>query len=178
MPDKVIRETHVKDVTIDNETIKNVKFTSYKDIWENNPLKPKWNLWDKITIPFYRFRRLIVDTYYRIYHGFQRMFKDYDDYDVFELFSSFTNRYGKILTDYRKTHTGCPSEFTNKQWEAIIDEMLYHLKFMDETYIKNSLCEGMPEHWLPASLVVYEIMERHKDEFFKLFSKYFYNLWD
>ena len=178
MPDKIIRKAQIKDVTIANETIKNVKFTSYKDIWENNPLKPKWNLWDKITIPFYRFRRLIVDTYYRIYHGFQRMFKDYDDYDVFELFSSFTNRYGKILTDYRKTHTGCPSEFTNKQWEAIIDEMLYHLKFMDETYIKNSLCEGMPEHWLPDSLVVYEIMERHKDEFFKLFSKYFYNLWD
>ena len=92
MSNKVIRETHVKDVTIDNETIKNVKFTSYKDIWENNPLKPKWNLWDKITTPFYRFHRLIADTYYRIYHGFQRMFKDYDDYDVFELFSSFTNR--------------------------------------------------------------------------------------
>ena len=178
MPDKVIRETHVKDVTIDNETIKNVKFTSYKDIWENNPLKLKWNLWDKITIPFYRVRRLIVDTYYRIYHGFQRMFKDYDDYDVFELFSSFTNRYSKILTDYRKTHYGHPCELTNEQWEAIIDEMLHHLKFMNETYVENSLCEGMPEHWLPDRLVVDEIMERHKDEFFKLFSKYFYNLWD
>lgn len=178
MPDKVIRETHVKDVTIDNETIKNVKFTSYKDIWENNPLKPKWTFWDKITIPFYRGRQIISDTYYKIRRGFQRMLKGYDDYDVFELFSSFTNRYSKILTDYRKTHYGHPCELTNEQWEAIIDEMLHHLKFMDETYVENSLCEGMPEHWLPDNLVVYEIMERHKDEFFKLFSKYFYNLWD
>ena len=178
MPDKIIRKTQIKDVTINNETIKDVKFTSYEDIWQDNPLRPKWTFWDKITIPFYRFRRLIVDTYYCIRRGFQRMFKDYDDYDVFELFAGFTSRYSKILTDYRKTHYGYPCELTNEQWEAIIDEMLHHLKFMDETYVENSLCEGMPEHWLPDSLVVYEIMERHKDEFFKLFSKYFYNLWD
>lgn len=178
MPNKIIRKTQIKDVTINNEIFKDVKFTSYEDIWENNPLKCKWTLWDKMTIPFYRLRSKLSDTYHRIRRAFQRMFKDYDDYDVFELFSSFTSRYSKILADYRKTHYGYPCELTNEQWEAIIDEMLHHLKFMDETYVEDSLCEGMPEHWLPDNMVVYEIMKRHKDEFFKLFSKYFYNLWD
>jgi hypothetical protein len=178
MSDKFIRKTQIKDVTINNETIKDVKFTSYEDIWQDNPLRPKWTFWDKITIPFYRGRQIISDTYYRIRRGFQRMFKGYDDYDVFELFSGFISRYNKILTDYRKTHYGYPADLTEEKWDAIIDEMLYHLKFMDETYVEDSLCEGMPEHWLPDNMVVYEIMKRHKDEFFKLFSKYFYNLWD
>ena len=178
MSDKIIRKTQIKDVTINNETIKDVKFTSYEDIWQDNPLRPKWTFWDKITIPFYRGRQIISDTYYRIRRGFQRMFKGYDDYDVFELFSGFISRYNKILTDYRKTHYGYPADLTEEKWDAIIDEMLHHLKFMDETYVEDSLCEGMPEHWLPDNMVVYEIMKRHKDEFFKLFSKYFYNLWD
>lgn len=178
MSDKFIRETQIKDVTINNETIKDVKFTSYEDIWQDNPLRPKWTFWDKITIPFYRGRQIISDTYYRIRRGFQRIFKGYDDYDVFELFSGFISRYNKILTDYRKTHYGYPADLTEEKWDAIIDEMLHHLKFMDETYVEDSLCEGMPEHWLPDNMVVYEIMKRHKDEFFKLFSKYFYNLWD
>lgn len=178
MSDKFIRETQIKDVTINNETIKDVKFTSYEDIWQDNPLRPKWTFWDKITIPFYRGRQIISDTYYRIRRGFQRMFKGYDDYDVFELFSGFISRYNKILTDYRKTHYGYPADLTEEKWDAIIDEMLHHLKFMDETYVEDSLCEGMPEHWLPDNMMVYEIMKRHKDEFFKLFSKYFYNLWD
>lgn len=178
MPDKVIRKTHIKDITIDDETIKDVKFTSYEDIWKENPLKCKWTLWDKITIPFYRLRSKLSDNYYRMRRAFQRMFKGYDDYDVFELFSCFISRYNKILTDYRKTHYGYPADLTEEKWDAIIDEMLHHLKFMDETYVENSLCEGMPEHWLPDSMVVYEIMKRHKDEFFKLFSEYFYNLWD
>ena len=66
---------------------------------------------------------------------------------------------------------------TVKEWEDILQEMCKHLYMMDEDNVAEFLKTGMPEGWEPAINSVYEIMERHKNEFFDLMKKHFYDLW-
>jgi hypothetical protein len=67
---------------------------------------------------------------------------------------------------------------TVEEWDAVIDEMLYHLKYMDEETVTEELEKNVPEDWSASYRTVNPILEKHKDAFFKLFSKYFYDLWD
>lgn len=137
-------------------------------------------IWDATTTLYYRTKNCVRDTYWKIRYGFQRMLKGYDSEDTFETFAKFIERYTKILTEYRKKHCGIPMEFENseEEWDKVIDEMLYHLHYMDEQTVTEELEKDVPEDWIVKSKSVYEIMEKHKDAFFELFSKYFYNLWD
>ena len=136
------------------------------------------DLWDIITWPFGKIKWWLKDAYWEVRYGFQRMFKGYDAVDTFETFAKFTERYEKILKEYKSCHYGHPGDMTAEEWESIVDEMIYHLHYMDEENVESELSKGMPENWVSSSLTVYEIMERHKDEFFKLFAKHFYSLWD
>lgn len=162
-------------VTVGNDTIEAEYFIFERSLGLN---EPKWTLWDKITIPFYRAKRWIRDTYWRIRYGVQRMFKGYDYEDTFETFAKFIDRYTKILTDYRKWHVGYVGTMTNEEWEAIVDEMLYHLHYMNEETVMNELEKDVPDNWSASYKTVEYILDKHKDAFFELFSKYFYHLWD
>lgn len=153
-----------------SEWFQKKEIKSFKDICEK--------IWDVITTPYYKAKWWIREAYWEIRYGFQRMFKGYDSVDTFETFYKFTNRYTKILTEYRKNHWGYVATMTNEEWEAIVDEMLYHLKYMDEETVTEELEKDVPKDWSVSSITVYEVMEKHKNEFFKLFSEYFYNLWD
>ena len=135
-------------------------------------------VWYIITAPYYRIKCWLNETYWKIYYGFERMFKGYDSVDVFELFAKFTERYYNILVELKKTHYGHPMEMSEKEWEDIIDEMLYHLYYMIEDNVNDELSREAPDGWTPSGITVYKIMNKHKEEFFKLFSKYFFSLWD
>lgn len=140
--------------------------------------EPKWTLWDKITTPFWKIKRWFKDTYWEIRYGFQRMFKGYDSVDTFETFAKFIERYTNILMEYRKCHVGYVSTMTEEEWDGIIDEMIYHLHYMDEETVTDELEKDVPDNWSASYKTVNYILNKHKDEFFKLFSKYFYELWD
>ena len=161
--------------TVGKDTIEAEYFIFERNLGLN---EPKWTLWDKITIPFYRVKRWIRDIYWQVRYGFQRMFKGYDSVDTFETFAKFIERYTKILTEYRKNHVGYVGTMTNEEWEAIIDEMLYHLHYMDENNVDKELSRDVPDNWNASLKTINNIINKHKDEFFKLFSEYFYNLWD
>ena len=136
------------------------------------------DLWWNIMAPFRRLRGKCSNVYYKVRYGFERMFKGYDSVDCFSMFSKFTERYSKILTQYKNTHWGYPYKVSSDEWDNIIDEMIYHLHYMDEDNVEKELSIGAPENCTPTCKTMNEIMERHKNEFFKLFSKYFYDLWD
>lgn len=173
-------------VQVGKDTIENVEYHIFDNSdWfkpkEAKTFKDKMeNLWDIIVTPFYRIKNKTRDIYWEIRYGFQRMFKGYDSVDTFETFDKFIERYTKILTEYRKKHCGIPMEFIDKEeeWDKVVDEMLYHLHYMDEETVIDELEKGVPDDWSVSHIAVYEVMEKHKDEFFKLFSKYFFDLWD
>lgn len=167
--------------TVGKDEIKAEYFIyNHSDWWTPKKMNVFEKIWDAITTPYYRIKNWLRDIYWEIRYGFQRMFKGYDSVDTFETFHKFVERYTKILTEYRKKHCGIPMEFENseEEWDKVIDEMLYHLHYMDEQTVTEELEKDVPDDWTVRSNSVYEVMEKHKDEFFKLFSKYFYDLWD
>lgn len=173
------KNEHRATVTVGNDTIEAEYFTFERsDWWTPKKMNFFEKIWDVITTPYYKAKWWIREAYWEVRYGFQRMFKGYDNVDTFETFYKFTKRYTKILTEYRKNHWGYVATMTNEEWEAIVDEMLYHLKYMDEETVTEELEKDVPKDWSVSSITVYEVMEKHKNEFFKLFSEYFYNLWD
>ena len=179
------RETHTATAQVGKDTIE----AEYYVFDHSNWFKPKElktfkdkldNLWDTIVWPFRRLKFKVRDLYWEVRYGFQRMFKGYDVVDTFETFAKFIERYTKILTEYRKKHWGIPMEFVDseEEWDAVIDEMLYHLRYMDEDTVIDELEKDVPDDWSVSHKTVNDILDKHKDEFFNLFSKYFYNLWD
>lgn len=164
-----------KDVNVDGQVME-VEYLNF-DVGDN-PFGIHWTLWDKITIPFYRFRGHCRELRHIIKWAFQRMFRGYDDTETWELYYNFITRYKKILTRYRKKHCGYPGDLTEEEWDAIIDRMIHYLDMMDEQYVKKILCKDMPEDYVPSCATIHEINNRYKDEFFQMFSEWFYNLWD
>lgn len=168
-------ERITKTVTIDGTTFE-VEYLNFG--LGDNPFGLKWTLWDKITIPFYRLKSIVSDYYWQVRYACQRMFKGYDCTETFEMFDNFIKRYRKILKDYKAHHWGYPGELTPKEWEAIIDRMIYCLDMMDEHYIEKLLLEDMSPIYTVSSKSTYEIMTKYKNEFFQMFSEWFYDLWD
>ena len=98
----------------------------------------------------------------------------YDEYATWETFDWFIDTMKPILTSYITNGTGYPCEFEDEEeWHKIINHMIELLDLMDECNPKYETKE-----------YVYDYNKQHKemndakDEFFQLFAKYFYNLWD
>ena len=164
------------DCEVGGRLYKNVKFKdmgfSFKKI--------KWTFWDKLTLPFYRCRRVLKDLFYACRYAFERVKDGYDSRDVFSLDYSFLLRYEKILKDFRKYNNGHPCNMTEEEWNKILDDMIYHLHYMIEENVENELQTYVKDDensYIIDGRTVFNIMEEHRKEFFELFSKYFYNLW-
>lgn len=167
---------YIKNVKIDDEIIQ-IKYSEFKN--KDKLFDESFNLWDKITMYFYRIKNKVRNVYWEIRYGFQRMFKGYDSVDIFDTFDKFIERYTRILTRFKKNHYGYPASLSEEEWDNILDKMIYHLHYMDEDNVINELTKNLPEDcWWESDKSVSEIMEKHKDEFFNMFSEYFYNLWD
>lgn len=170
---------HKATVTVGKDTIEAEYFTYERsDFWTPKKMNVFEKIWDVITTPYYKAKWWIREAYWEIRYGFQRMFKGYDVVDTFETFAKFRERYIKILTDYRKHHIGYCGGMTEEEWDAVIDDMLYHLHYMDEEIVTEELERDVPDDWSASYITVNYVLDKHKDAFFELFSKYFYYLWD
>jgi hypothetical protein len=106
----------------------------------------------------------------------------YDEYATWETFDWFIDTMRDILTYYRNHHDGYPvapnfnellQEELDIEYDNDLDKMISLLNDMDENNPKYEAEEYQKDYGKH-----YEEMNAAKDEFFKLFSKYFYNLWD
>ena len=178
------RSKYYADVQVGKDMIENAEFVVFSVELADRPKRIKMrkdsigDLWWNIKAPFRRFKGKCSKVYWNIRYGFQRMFKGYDSVDCFETFAKFTERYSKILTQYKNTHWGYPYKVSSDEWDNIIDEMIYHLHYMNEDNVTKELMVSVPENCTPSLKTTSEILNKHKDEFFKLFSKYFFDLWD
>lgn len=94
--------------------------------------------------------------------GFQRLWRGYDDSFCWSMDYSFISLYRVALKDFRDNLCSYPHEMTMEEWSDILDTMVSLLEVMEHESVIND----------------YDMQEEAKDEFFKLFSKYFYNLWN
>lgn len=100
----------------------------------------------------------------------------YDEGATWEIFDWFLENMKDILIKYRQNHCGfaitddnLSSDENEALWDATIDRMIELLDLMDECNPKYKTGEYKKN---------YAEMNAAKDEFFALFSKYFYHLWD
>lgn len=116
-----------------------------------------------------------IPLYFKLMHHLIKY--GYDEFAEWETFNWFIHTMQSILPQYRN-HMGVPIVIDNytddkeseneDKWYSIIDRMVVLLALMDEeNYFNYESYEDQ-----------YKEMNAAKDEFFELFSKYFYNLWD
>lgn len=117
-----------------------------------------------------------IPLYFKLMHHLIKY--GYDEYAEWETFNWFIGTMKSILPQY-KNHMGVPiviDDYTDEKedenetkWYSIIDRMVELLDLMDE---QNVRYEDTDYEWQHTE------MNAAKDEFFELFAKYFYNLWD
>jgi hypothetical protein len=132
-----------------------------------------------LNIPYY-FKQI----FYLIKHG-------YDNSAVWNINSWFVDNMKNILMEYEKNRVGTPILVENfpwgdakneeeekiikkneEEWKRIINRMIELLNLMDES---NDAYDDLEyKDWKKDQ----EKMKAAKNEFFELFSKYFYDLWD
>lgn len=97
----------------------------------------------------------------------QRGKRGWSECDSWNIDTWFMDTLLPMLTSYRKHHIGYPGYITFNEWNQILDRMIYLLKEMKEDDFSTEDIAKSYEH-----------RNNCKDEFFKLFSEYFYHLWD
>lgn len=119
----------------------------------------------------------------------------YDKYALWGTCDWFITTMRSILQEYRRSHRGYPilidnyppnstdkdeqskrlREENDKMWDDIIDHMIELLDLMDES---NPKYEADSYHTSKGIDKQWEEMSAAKNEFFELFSKHFFDLWD
>lgn len=107
----------------------------------------------------------------------QRAFRGFAYQDIYSFNKSFITRNITLLKQFKKRKDNTPWDLTRDEWDAVLDHLIYYLEMMDEENVIKVLKKGMPEDCNPSLASVSEIMNRNKEDFFELFSKYFYDLW-
>lgn len=120
-----------------------------------------------------------IPLYFKLIHKLIKY--GYDEYATWETFNWFIYTMQSVLEVYKNTRNSSPNleglniEESDKKWDEILNEMIRLLRIMDESNPIYSTdhykgFEGMKKKG--------NEMNKAKDEFFRLFSTYFWNLWD
>ena len=120
-----------------------------------------------------------IPLYFKLMHHLVKY--GYDEYATWETFDWFISTMRSILTTYKNTHHGypCTSEDSDeqaaseKEFDNTLDKMISLLDDMDEGNPKYHEDEYAKDMFKQD-----KEMNAAKDEFFKLFAKHFYSLWD
>lgn len=128
-----------------------------------------------------------IPRYFKLIHHLIKY--GYDEYATWETFDWFIYTIRDILKYYRSNHHSVPiliedypfdscdnreeskekRKLNDELWDSIIDKMISLLDDMDENNHKYEKLDFYKKD---------ELIEKSKNEFFKLFSEHFYRLWD
>ena len=151
-----------------------------------------------------RLRHFFRELRWELRYAWRRAWFGYDDVDMFECFEMFRRRMIRILEDFIKhgdslfnipTQSEHYEELLKKFSQGYFDEehteliyrtMIFHLQMMDEDYVEKILygnnvydddyeidCRTIEDH-----KKINSVMEQNKDAFMKLFSLFYFQLWD
>ena len=151
-----------------------------------------------------KLRHFLRELRWELRYAWRRAWIGYDDVDMFECFEMFRRRMIKILEDFIKHGHGLlnlPQEsehhnellkkfpercFDEENTKLIYQTMIFHLQMMDEDYVEKILygnnvydddyeigCRSI-EH----RKRIYSVMRQNKNAFMKLFSLFYFDLWD
>lgn len=136
-----------------------------------------------------KFRYRIRELCFEIKYGMQRFLRGYDSRDVFCFCGTFPEIMISILKEFRirndavfngkdenGDNTGIPLSKT--ETDNVIDEIIFHLNLMDEDKCANEIFrKEMYGLELDDMKKVYEAIDTHKNEAFRLLTKWYWDLW-
>ena len=108
----------------------------------------------------------------------QRFKRGYAWSDVWNMYDWFIDTNKSMLEHLLYTHQGYPCGIDNKEWEAILQEMIDCLALMDENKAQEYLNIADDDYSAESRNRVDELTKEKKNRFFELFSEWFYCLWD
>ena len=151
-----------------------------------------------------KLRHFLRELRWELKYAWRRAWIGYDDVDMFECFEMFRRRMIRILEDFIKhghAYLTIPTQsehynellkkfpkgyFDEEHTELIYRTMIYHLQMMDEDFVEKILygnnvydddyeigCRSIEDHKRINS-----VMEQNKNAFMKLFSLFYFHLWD
>jgi hypothetical protein len=91
----------------------------------------------------------------------QRHFRGWSDDECWDLYFHIAKRYLPALKRFRKNHAGYPGYLTSKQWNVILDKIIYAFEFI----VKDNFAYNKK-------------VNEKVQEGCELFGKHFQNLWD
>ena len=126
---------------------------------------------------------------YNLRKRIQRFIRGYAYSDVWDIDAWFMENIKPMLIHLRDHGMGIPmdlyqedAENEREKWEAVLTEMINCLNNMDDNKVKEQFGTDTSFGFKALSrqdyLDMHEIMEKNKNRFFELFSKYFYTLLD
>lgn len=151
----------------------------------------------------YKIKRL----YHELRYAWQRVWKGYDDVDVFDCSFRFAARMIPILEDYKKNYKSvwlvpyeseyyeqlgnydeCYSRriFNKEETDTIIDMIIWHLKMSDNDFAEKWIfgTNVYDDKWETGCRSgkdykrINDVVKQNKDAFMKLFSLFYFDLWD
>lgn len=151
-----------------------------------------------------RLRHFLREFRWELRYAWRRAWIGYDDTDMFECFEMFRRRMIKILEDFVKYGHGLlnlPQEsehynellerfpeghFDEESTKFIYQTMIFHLQMMDENYVEKKLYGDniydddyeVDYRSIGDYKRIYSVMRQNKDAFMKLFSLFYFDLWD
>ena len=129
----------------------------------------------RVTAPFRRFKVTKIDKFRGKVQRFRR---GYAWEDVWNLDVWFIETVKPMLQHLLKYHCGTPVSLTPKKWEGILERMIELLDYMDEDGAIGHLGITQGKYSKEDFEKLGRLRDVSKDEFFKLFSEWFYDLWD
>ena len=151
-----------------------------------------------------KLRYFLRQLRWELKYAWRRVWIGYDDVDFFECFEMFRRRMIRILEDFINHGNGLlnlPQEsghykellkkfpegyFDEENTKLIYQAMIFHLQMMDEDYVEKILygnnvhdddyefdCRSIEDYKR-----IYSVMRQNKNAFMKLFSLFYYDLWD
>ncbi len=96
-------------------------------------------------------------------YAWQRVWKGYDNRFWWSMDMVFIELYTELFKEFRDNMHSHPHNMGSTEWKNILDKMVNLLEQMDALEIED---------------YEYAKAMEKKDEFFKLFNKHFYDLWD
>ena len=122
----------------------------------------------------------------------QRVKRGYADEDVWDMNNWFIETVVPMLKQLKQEKHGYPCDMTEKEWDDILDEMIFNFTELDEDTCSmqneywekyynspdNEEKEELRKKWLKRAEEINKYQNDCKNKAFELFSKHFWSLWD
>ena len=143
-------------------------------------LNIKYTWWEKLLRPFFVMKIRMKERSAQGKYRRQRADKGYSDFDLWEIRTWFVHRIVPMLREMSDKANNHPEEMEFEEWQSLLRHMADLAETMDtweDGALRKKLGIDEEDYSVESLYRISDEKEKAKEEFFTLFSKWFYHLW-